>query len=459
MRILFYSTSSNRYDGSLIKTAAFPAWAEQWDALAHSHAEHEFIIATQLPGMFLLDVEGNGISRRSGRIEYHIIQSDDEQAVAEELARLGPDVAAALSFYVMPYDWLPVKDAMVADFLRGLGVRTVCHSVETALICFDKWRAHCFLERAGVRCPKAVLLHHELWINAGNRRGSRGNVYRSAVLHEMRKLRFPVIVKDTTGLSSSGADVAATADEARAVLCSRRTTSDRIIEEMAAGEQFGAEIYGSAGRYTVFPPFMLSVNKYGITSPRQSVKIGAFPWDDDALSARYKLGGLKETLLRLAEGLGLDGVAQVDLVFDGEDWFVIEINPRLSGMSATYAASARRPLSELIFDGLGLGGEGGTAESVFRPAASVKFPPLDEARLRELASLPYMSFVSQIENGAARQIRERGYCEAVVTGDTAESLRENLLDLKKRFPDEAGESLLETAVMLAEKLLGAATAL
>ena len=470
MRILFYSTNSNQYDGKAIKTTTLPSWAEQWDSLARSHTEHEFIIATQLPGMFLLDVNGNGIAKKSERIEYHIIQNDSEKKIAEELAELKVDMAIAVSFYVMPYDWLTIKDAMVADFLRSNGIKTICHSVETALICFDKWRTHEFLEKIGVNCAKAVYMHHELCINAGNRRELKSNVYRDAVFHEIKKLRFPVIIKDTTGLSSFGADVVNNFDEAVGILRSKKTTSDRIIEEMIQGEQFGAEIYGTfdektnKGDYTILPPFLFSVNQYGITSPKQSVKIGPFLEENEAHNEKYKLSELRKILTKLANGLQLNGIAQVDLVFDGKKWFVIEINPRLSGMSTTYAASAKMPLSEIIFNELKISRCTDAAKSQLsasfweaktchdRMSLNIKFPILDAKSLLKLKSLPYIAFVNQIENKAARQIREQGYCEVILTGETKDELKENLCDLRKKFSAQAEDAFFETAIKLCEKL-------
>ena len=452
MRILFYSTSSNFYDGEKIKTTTKPSWAEQWDFLAQHHPEHEFVIATQLPGMFLLDVAGNEIAEKSEKIEYKIIQNDDEKKIAEELAEVRPDLAIALSFYVMPYDWLPIKDAMVADFLREKGIRTICHSVEASLISFDKAKTHDFLKKIGVNAAKAVVMNHELFINAGNRRELKRNVYRDAIFHEIKKLNFPAIIKDTTGLSSFGADVVNTFDEALGILRSKKTTSDRIIEEMILGEQFGCEIYGTfdekrGGDYTILPPFKFSVNQYGITSPKQSVKIGPFLEENEALNARYKLSDLKKMLVHLATSLKLDGIAQVDLVFTGKKWFVIEINPRLSGMSTTYAASAGIPLSEMIFEKLKIENEKMKKER-FQFALNIKFPILSDENLQKLKSLPFVAFVNQIENHAARQIREQGYCEVIVTGETKENLRENLSMLREKFSAVCEDAFFETAMAL-----------
>lgn len=452
MRILFYSTSSNIYDGDAITTTTLPSWTEQWDFLAGKNCEHEILIATQLPAMFLCDIEGNSIVE-SEKLRRLLIKSDKEKEIAEELAELKPDLAIAASFYVVPYDWLTIKDAMVADFLREKGIRTICHSVESATICFDKWRTHVFLEKIGVKCAKAVYMHHELWINGGNRRDLRSNVFRDSVFHEIKKLRFPVIIKDTTGLSSFGADVVNNYDEAVGILKSKKTTSDRIIEEMLGGEQFGCEIYGTfdeksgQGNYTILPPFKFSVNQYGITSPKQSVKFGPVGVNDDE-AKKYKISELNEMLLRLANGMKLDGIAQVDLVFDGENWFVIEINPRLSGMSTTYAASAGVSLPDMMFSELLNSSQ--RAQRAQRFSINIKFPILARGKLKELKALPYVAFVNQIENHAAKQIREQGYCEVILCGETREILRENLLDLKEKFADFIEEGFFDKA----EELLG-----
>ena len=459
MRILFYSTSSNIYDGGAITTTTLPSWTEQWDFFAESHPEHEILIASQLPAMFLCDVDGNSIVE-SGKVRRILIKSDKEKEIAEELAELKPDIAVAASFYVVPYDWLTIKDAMVADFLREKGIRTICHSVETATICFDKWRTHVFLEKLGVNCAKAVYMHHELWINGGNRRDLRSNVFRDSVFHEIKKLRFPVIIKDTTGLSSFGADVVNTYDEAVGILKSKKTTSDRIIEEMLCGEQFGCEIYGTfdeksgQGNYTILPPHKFSVNQYGITSPKQSVKIGPIGLNEKE-KRLYKIRELNEMLLRLANGMKLDGIAQVDLVFDGEKWFVIEVNPRLSGMSTTYAASSGLFLPEMIFNELlNSSQRAQRAQRAHRLSLNIKFPILACGKLLELKALPYVAFVNQIENHAARQIREQGYCEVILCADTRAKLLENLLDLKEKFADFIEEGFFDKAANMLRELAG-----
>ena len=138
MRILLYSTSSNIFEPKTAVVKNFPSSAQQLELLAKSFPEHSFIVATQLPGMFLLDMNGSENFQKANNVQYEIIKSDDEAEIADFLYSLNPEIAIATTFFVTPFDWLTAKDALVADFLRQKGIKTVCHSVKTALTRFDK---------------------------------------------------------------------------------------------------------------------------------------------------------------------------------------------------------------------------------------------------------------------------------------------------------------------------------
>ncbi|WP_191013606.1 ATP-grasp domain-containing protein [Treponema zioleckii] len=442
MNILFYSTSSNIYDGTNLCIKTTPLCAEQVEELAKKYPEHNFIIATQLPGMFLLDLDGNKIKCKANQIRYEIIEDDNEDKIADFLSSLNPEIAIAASFYVAPYDWLTIKDALVAEKLREKGIKTVCHAAQTALNCFDKFKTHVTLEKFGFNTAKAVYVHHALFVNAGNRREVKSNIYRTAILNEIQKLKYPVIIKDTVGLSSYGADVVNNFEEAKNILFSRKTSSDRIVEELILGEQFGAEIHSSLAadkshfEHKVFSPFIFSVNRYGITSPKQSVKIGPVE------SPKYKIEQLKSELKKLADSLNFEGISQVDLVYSEkeEKWYIIEINPRLSGMTQTYAAMCGCSIFELLFN---LSGENkknpereqerSETNGVF---INIKYPLLNEETIKKMKALPFVHYVSQTENKAARQIREQGYCEVILGGKNKADLEKKLFELKETFGGE-----------------------
>ena len=152
-------------------------------------------------------------------------------------------------------------------------------------------------------------------------------------------MNFPVIVKDTLGAGSIGVEVMNSYEEVESFLNSDRNNSDIMVEELIQGEQFGTEIHGVEGRYSVLPPIAFSVTKEGITDPLSSVKFG--PVTDPS----YHFEKVQEELLNMAQSLKFEGTVQVDLVYRAGEWYIIEINPRWSGMTTTTAAmEGRNPL-------------------------------------------------------------------------------------------------------------------
>ena len=55
---------------------------------------------------------------------------------------------------------------------------------------------------------------------------------------------------------------------------------------------------------------------------------------------------------KLWKTFGFSGSIQVDLVFSGNKWYIIEINPRLSGMTFTYSALKNSNPQELMLKSL-----------------------------------------------------------------------------------------------------------
>ena len=134
-------------------------------------------------------------------------------------------------------------------------------------------------------------------------------------------MNFPVIVKDTLGAGSIGVEVMNSYEKVESFLNSDRNNSDIMVEELIQGEQFGTEIHGVEGRYSVLPPIAFSVTKEGITDPLSSVKFG--PVTDPS----YHFEKVQEELLNMAQSLKFEGTVQVDLVYRAGEWYIIEINP------------------------------------------------------------------------------------------------------------------------------------
>jgi len=460
MNILFYSSNASTFSGDDFDLYTFPSRVQVWKDLKTLYPQHRFMVATSLPGFFLTDVKGNKMEvsspSDSSDVELHEITGKNAEEIAGELIALKPDLAIAASFWVPPYDWLGLQDSLVAEELERAGIKTLCHSSLTSLDCFDKNRTHKLLSSLGFKVPRAVYVHHELYWCERRHKELKTNVYKDMVLQQIKNLHYPVVIKDTVGLSSYSMEVAVSYKQALLYLNSGRTTCDRLVEEYIEGDQFGLEIYGSKGNYTVLPPFAFSLNRYGITSPKQSVKLGPMQsqnlhWDE-----------LEEKMIKLAQSLNLSPCAQIDLIYKEGEWYIIEINPRLSGMSETYAASLGKSLPQMLVE-VALG-EG--QNHALRPALNFKLPILSEKQLEEVKNFPGVAYVHQIHNKAAKQEREKGYCEVVLTaapttgengGDSASapttgeisSLLENLESFALRFSDVMEEIFLNNARNLA----------
>ncbi|MBR4374698.1 MAG: ATP-grasp domain-containing protein [Treponema sp.] len=438
MKIVIFSTNSNHFDGNKIATKTIPSCKEQFDELCEKHAECEFVVITQLPGMFLLDLNINSISEKSEKVRY--IQIPENCDTPEQIANLiieeKPDIAIAATFWTDPFDWLTVKDGLVAEIVAKSGIKTIAHPSKIGIECFDKFRTHNLMEKIGLRMAKSVYIHHWLFICAGTKGVVKENVYAEYVLEEIRNMHFPVIIKDTVGLSSYGMQVVNTFDEAKRFLYSKRNSSDRIVEEMISGLQFGAEVHGTDGKYKIMPPMMFSVNQYGITSPKQSVKIG--PVTDE----KYKIRELTSMLQKMAEELELSGIAQVDLVFSGNEWYIIEINPRLSGMTTTYAAMEEKSVIETLTEPVF---EKDMRIKNLKKIMNFKLPLLSEECMKKISGFEFVKTITQIENYAATQKREVGYAEIIIDGSTFEELMGNLKTIKENFPEKIEEIFFENA--------------
>ena len=390
MRIVFYSSNSNYYEPSSFINTTYPSFNELWVDFCSSNKEHQFFTVSQQPAMFM----------PSSTI---IVESYDTTEFAKKILELKPDLAIAASFWITPYDWLPLKDSFIADELRKAGVRTICHSKETSLLCFDKYRTASFFEAQSFNHAPALFVDHDLFFCAGNQTEVCDNVYKESVYRQLKEMEYPLIIKNPVGLSSYGMTVVNSYSEAYGYLNSKKNNSNRLIEKFVQGEQFGTEIYGYDGNYTVMPPFRLSVNQYGITSPKLCEKTG--PVED----FEYKTDELKKELLRLAKVLNLNGYAQVDLIFSQGKWYIIEINPRLSGMTTTYAAAAGMNFYEYIFRAVTENFE----NVKLKPVVNKKIPLQSPEELEKLSQKDDVLFISQIENKVAKQEREKGFCEVI----------------------------------------------
>lgn len=441
MNILFYSTNTNNYNPSDYEINVFPSRSECWKNLCAENSDDVFFIYTQSPGKFVLEDE-----KISGIKNLNIVISQKVSAedCADEIIQMNPDVAVACSFWQRPFDWLSLNDSLIGETLISRGIKTLCHPSLSQMICFDKNATKNFFIQNNISIPFSVYVKHDIYWAERSRKEIKTNPYKNFIFSQISKMNFPVVIKDTSGLSSYGMEVAVSFKETVHYLNMGKTNSDRLVEEYIAGLQCGCEIYSANGKHVVLPPFAFSVNRYGITSPKQSVKIG--PLTDD----EFYSDELISMLTHIAEKLNLNGISQVDLIYKNGRWFAIEINPRLSGMSETYAAALGKTLPQILFELSQNRLPGQDEIRAMKKMCNFKIPLTETETLKEISSLPYIKYLHQLRNLSAKQEREKGYCEIIFGTDgrpdeNFESLIENLEIIKEKYPQLVDENFLQKA--------------
>lgn len=433
MTIVFYSTNSDIFnkDTYLIKT--FPSWTDLWNIFINQNSKNDFFCVSQLPSLFL--PENNTI----------ICNEDDTKLFANKILELQPDLVIALSFWQTNFDWLNIKDSLIAQELQKNGIKVICNNLDTCLTCFDKSLTHNFLQKNGFLKANAFFVDHSLYFCGANKKEIKYNVYKEAVINELSKMKFPLIAKNPLSLSSYGMDKLNNKNEVINYLNSKKNNSNRLFEEFLNGTNFGVEIYShkinkKSFFYNILPPFVFSTNKYGITSPKQSVKYGP------VYLSKKNNNQLKKIIKKLIYSLQLEGICQIDLILSNNKWYIVEINPRLSGMTSTYFSSLNKIFYELLYENFVLNKS--YKKNNFLPTINIKFPILSQDDYKLMSVQKGVKFINQINNLEAKQEREKGFCEVIITGKNKKELEKNLVNLKENFSLIMEEDFFNTAIKL-----------
>ena len=347
MKVVVYSTGSSYGMIRNVKYfSAIPTMNEQWQRVRRHYAAYEFtIVSTKGYAAHLVDYDENKQEIAPEGVKLVVLDpSSDTDAYVEAIRKEAPSIAIAASYFGGAVDWETLKDALIADELRQTGIRAVSNSLYAAETFFDKWSTHNVLTEKGFPVAKATHIPAVYQKLANENPALFSNVYLDLAFHRIRQMEFPVIVKPAGASGSGGVFVAADFEKAKENILSRDDATDLIVEEMLKGEQFGTEIHGTKGNYTILPPFKFNLNAEGIIESREKIKYG--PITDK----KYRIDELRSMLRRLAEEMGIEGCAQVDLAFDGNKWSIIEVNPRISGMTSASAALESRYALEVCIE-------------------------------------------------------------------------------------------------------------
>lgn len=437
MRIVLYTTNSEFSDDTTYNRE-YPDRGKIWDEIAEKYKEHEIIVVTKFPSSYVfLDSDKGKFINMPKKVKFEVLppRASNEE-FANKIYDLKPDVVVDISVHSFNNDWGTLANSLVGDILRKKGIKVASNSINTALTFFNKWETHLSLKEKGFNVPNAVYINYNL-LNTDKELPelTAVNQYKEYVFYEIKNLKFPIIIKSITGTISDGIYIAKTFEDACNFLNSNTLKSDFIVEEFIKGTEYGIEIRGIEGNYEVTLPYLLTSGNDGVTHPLSNIKLG--PVTNEK---KFDLIGLKKEMLRLANEYKICVNAQVDLIYDGQKFYILEINLRYSGLTPIICYAKGIYQFETYIDyATQFAGEK-TEKKNQKEKYSIHFKLKNPKReqIEEIARINHVKDINVVESP------ELCYCCMIFGGfDTIFDLLEETKLLQKKYSDIIDYAIVE----------------
>ncbi|MFC7894188.1 acetyl-CoA carboxylase biotin carboxylase subunit family protein [Streptomyces sp. NPDC057381] len=295
------------------------------------------------------------------------------RALADAVAAWGADAAVSIS---LPCE-NAVRDAAAKALLDAEGIPTIMTPLASTMLLVDKWETKRLCEQAGLRVPDGFRVDSDLL--AG--RGLPVPGYRDALRVRAGQIGYPLMSKPVWDSTSMGIRTLRSAADLDVYLASPPEGS-AVVEEVVEGDLCSVDIVGRPGSYRVLPLCWT-----GRAGAEPVFTFADLRWCGPRGEADAAFADVARTLVALCGDLGVCGSVNVDMVYTGGHFVVLEINPRVGGATTlSCAASGTNTFTSLARMARGLPVTGGMAE---RTGWAVEFlaeegiPPAALAELRQ----------------------------------------------------------------------------
>lgn len=254
---------------------------------------------------------------------YHLHTEDGP----EQLLRiaLSERVTAALSLST-PED-MNLRDARAARLLLEYGVPMITQNEEFVSLCADKFRCKQELLQRGVPCPE------------GHAADSLALARQVADV-----LSYPFLCKPANRWGGQGIGVIRNESELMAYYQTRKY-KQTFIEEFVDGLEFSVETLVLPHRAIAMSPVLKGRTSLSGTHAMEHLRVAPYPCQ-----------GLQELALEIALKLGSCGLAEMEFIVGADGPKLVEVNPRISGVTRlSTLGSGVNPLELLVDFALGLG--------------------------------------------------------------------------------------------------------
>jgi carbamoylphosphate synthase large subunit len=255
--------------------------------------------------------------------------------LVEKILEWKPDSVISIS---LPDD-NSLRDSIIKEFLEGKhNIPVIAHPLSTTSMLCNKWETNQTLRSLGYEVPNSVLVHGDLI----NKRGIEYRSYIDSLLCKLNELTFPVVTKPLWDSMSSGVNIFYSINEIRSWLEVSPPSYDIMVEEFIDGQLFGIEVVGMDNRYITQPLIRIYNGDKEKLTPFDHSRYG--PEEDLQIFS----GELESMLKKIASELRITGSVEFDLIFKNGTFYIIEINPRVSGLTNLSSAISGFNTYELL---------------------------------------------------------------------------------------------------------------
>ncbi|MFE7271456.1 ATP-grasp domain-containing protein [Streptomyces sp. NPDC057623] len=246
--------------------------------------------------------------------------------LAREVTRWGADASVSIS---LPCE-NALRDATVKELLDARGIPTVMTPLPSTLALCDKWETKQLLVRAGLDTPRGVKVDSDLL--AG--RGVAFPAYADTLRASAARLGHPLLSKPLWDSTSMGIRALPDTAALDAYLSDPPEVS-AVIEECVSGALCSVDIVGEPGKYRVLP-----VCWTGTAGAEPVFTFADLRWCGPRPKADADFAPVAARLTALCEELGVQGSVNVDMIYTGSRYVVLEINPRIGGATTLSCAAS-----------------------------------------------------------------------------------------------------------------------
>lgn len=183
------------------------------------------------------------------------------------------------------------------------------HSVETTLLFSNKYETKLLLEKNNILTPKYTYCSSK-----------------KQLLRECEEIGFPLIVKSLYGCAGKDQCIARNNIELENFVNTCKE-SDYIIEKFLDGLEVSIEVFKSKSSFLYLPPIYKSYTSLNGLHSLEKVRIFPYSFDHNLLEKAKMISEKIATLIPI------NGWLDIDAILVGEKLYVIEVNPRFSGVS------------------------------------------------------------------------------------------------------------------------------